>query len=83
MIEFVPGTPPRGWSTRVWDVVNESGQVIGRVQFWPAWRQYVLFPNPKTLWSHECLQVAVAWLQSQNAAWRLEVQRRKKERLYG
>lgn len=75
MIEFFP--VPAARKTKVWQVVNDGGTVIGHVKFWPAWRQYILDPHPNTVWSHECLSIAVSFLKQQNVAWRLGIQARK------
>ena len=45
-----------GRKTRDYRVVNKSsGDDIGRIEFYPAWRRYVLSPEAGTVWSAGCL----------------------------
>lgn len=36
-------------------VGNKRGQVLGRLEYYPAWKIYVFAPAPGTVWSIECL----------------------------
>jgi hypothetical protein len=49
---------PKGKKTDVWLVVTVRGSnVIGRVCWWPQWRQYTFMPNQGTVWNQDCLRV--------------------------
>jgi len=41
--------------TGIYDVVTHSGSVIGRIGWYPGWRQYVLNPAEGSFWSSGCL----------------------------
>lgn len=43
--------------TRRFDVINRRSEMpIGTVQWYGAWRQYVLMPRPGTVWNPDCLR---------------------------
>jgi len=43
--------------TSVWHVVNlRSGLLLGVVEWYPPWRQYVFFPEADTVFSKDCLE---------------------------
>ncbi len=45
-----------GRKTVDFQIVNmRSGALIGMVRWYGPWRQYVLFPEPMTVWSKGCL----------------------------
>jgi hypothetical protein len=52
-LEFiVAGQRPR---TFIWEVRSRSGNCLGTVAWYSAWRQYVFYPDPETLYNHQCL----------------------------
>lgn len=55
-IEFYDVTP----GTRKTGIViirnKRSGTNIGHIKWYGAWRQYVLFPEPDTVWNLDCLR---------------------------
>ena len=51
------------------DVVTEvdlgvpRGTVVGRVKWHGAWRRYGFFPEPNTVWDHECLRTVALFCE--------------------
>jgi hypothetical protein len=46
--------PPK---TSVWFCLNiETGSVLGKVKYYPAWRQYCYFPQSATVFNDGCLR---------------------------
>ena len=43
--------------TKVFSVDSRRhGQRLAVIKWWGAWRQYVMFPEPETVWNVDCLQ---------------------------
>jgi hypothetical protein len=67
----------RGWEVRS---VN-SHALLGTIAWYPAWRQYVIWPETQTLFNHECLTRIAAFLFQRNRdhaeALRVAKERRK------
>ena len=58
--------------TRIWEVVLiESGEILGKVRWYWAWRRYVFFPNPNTFYDVECMNTITKFISS-------EMKKRKK-----
>lgn len=36
-------------------VISNHNQIIGIIGKYDPWNQWVLYPQPQTVWSHECL----------------------------
>jgi len=50
--------------TEIWDVINKSSEEpLARIEWYPAWRQYVMMPEPNTVFNDGCLKTIVAFLQ--------------------
>lgn len=48
--------------TKTWNVVNvRVQQIVGQIKWWGAWRKYVFFPYPDTLYDHDCLRLIAAF----------------------
>jgi hypothetical protein len=46
-----------GRITEIWQVHNiSSGALLGRIKWYPQWRQYCFFPEPETLFNMNCLR---------------------------
>lgn len=59
------GTSDSG-KTKIWDVVsNHTGEVIGHIKWHGAWRKYVFFPDPNTLWDVSCLSDILEFIKRQ------------------
>lgn len=41
--------------SRSFAVVSRKGPLLGRIVWYPRWKQYILEPMPRTLWSADCL----------------------------
>lgn len=59
-----------GRKTDVWQVLGESGAVLGWVKWWGPWRQYTFQPEPRTVFHSGCLSDLAAFLTRENAAHR-------------
>jgi hypothetical protein len=70
-LEFLELNKKDGCKTRRFAVVSKSrGIQLGRISFYPAWRQYILEPDISTLWSDGCLKQVQEFLTKTNAEWR-------------
>ena len=66
-----PKAPQRRTST--WTIRAKSdGTRLGRVMFYPNWRQYIFEPGTATLWSVGCLRDVEIFLASVNEARRVQ-----------
>lgn len=55
-LRFAEQPKPIGRKTSRWLVfAKESGVLLGRIQWYGAWRQYVFFPQPDCLFNRTCL----------------------------
>lgn len=65
--------PNDGKKTRRWRVESKSsGDVLGRIGWWGAWRQFVFAPHVDTVFNKGCLVDITAFLEDALAAWRYE-----------
>jgi len=68
-----------GRKTRVWEVTAiASDEVLGRVQFYGAWRKYTFSPFAGTLYDHSCLREIADFAEAESGKWREEVAARGK-----
>jgi hypothetical protein len=37
-------------------VISNDGKLIAILGYYKAWRQWVMYPQPNTVWSEDCLQ---------------------------
>lgn len=52
--------------TKVWEVQSkEHGFNIGQVRYYPAWRQYSFFPYEGTIYSRECLNDIIKFIEQE------------------
>jgi len=63
-IAFVDrGASPSG-KTRRWEVrAKQGGDVLGVVQWWPAWRRYVFQPAYPTVFEQDCMRDIAAFIE--------------------
>ncbi len=40
----------------------EELDVLGRIKWYGAWRQYAFFPEPETIWNPGCLETVNAYI---------------------
>jgi len=53
--EFVGRT--ESGKTCIWDVKSRGNSApLGQVKWYDAWRKYVFYPSPNTLFDYSCLQ---------------------------
>ena len=73
----------RGKSTKVWDVVSKRhGDLLGRVQWFGRWRQYVFVPQPETLFNSGCLDDLREFIGEQMLDRSIRRNRAERERLH-
>ena len=47
---------PTPGKTQVWHVLSKrSGDLLGTIKWYGAWRQYTFFPSPDTIFNVECM----------------------------
>ena len=57
-----------GRKTEVWDIVNRrSEEPLARIQWYGPWRQYVMEPEPQTVWNDGCLVSVLTFLRQLNS----------------
>lgn len=44
-----------------------NNDVLAVLRYYPPWRQWVLVPEPDTVWSHDCLEAVRQELVRRNA----------------
>jgi hypothetical protein len=59
-----------GRKTRAWLVTSTSGNKLGVVSFYGAWRQYVFYPEPDTIFNKGCMNDLARFCDEQTSAWR-------------
>ena len=74
-LDFPPKPRPPGTTTDRFAVVaRRTGEPLGEIRYWPAWRQFVFepacFPLNSTIWSAGCLDQISAFLKRLNDAFR-------------
>ncbi|MCK5605824.1 hypothetical protein KAR91_28265 [Candidatus Pacearchaeota archaeon] len=43
--------------TKVWEVIStHSGDILGEIKWYWAWRRYVFFPRTETLYDVDCMR---------------------------
>lgn len=48
--------PFKGKTKRFEIISKSSGDILGRVSWYGAWRQYVFSPSFETIWNKDCLK---------------------------
>jgi len=56
--------------TSIYRIENKSGDYLGILSFFPAWRKYVYSPAKLTKWDSNCLQDVVEKLNELTNEWR-------------
>lgn len=64
---------PEKRKTHRYEIVNRSGDELGRVRWYGPWRQYVFHPEIETLFNYQCMIDLAALLKALN-----KLQRRKR-----
>lgn len=77
-LRFVRDPAYKG-KTQVWSVASKtSGETLGTIRWWGAWRQYVFVPFPRTLYNTGCMEDIVKAVKTLNDAWRKEHHAKRK-----
>lgn len=65
--------PNPGKKTRRWRVESKSsGERLGRIGWWGAWRQFVFAPHLDTVFNRGCLTDLNEFIDDAMAAWKYE-----------
>ena len=53
--------------TEVWAIINKSSdESIGQIEWHYPWRQYVIIPEPSTVFNDGCLETITAFIKRLN-----------------
>ena len=53
--------------TQVWDVINKSSkEPLARIYWYYYWRQYVICPEPETIYNDGCLETIITFIKRLN-----------------
>lgn len=67
-LEFRPIAVPMQGRTKRWGVVSKSsGDVLGLIEWYGAWRQYIIEPREGCVFNNGCLNDISAFLTEANA----------------
>lgn len=62
---------PAPGTTQVWHVRStRSGDLLGTIKWYGAWRQYTFWPEPHTTFNTGCLDTITRAVDALTAAWR-------------
>ena len=61
--------------TPVYEVQNKSGERLGGIMFYPAWRKFVFNPAADTLFDANCLSDIIIKLNDLTAEWRTSLKK--------
>ena len=56
--------------TRVWEVLDRHGGLLGYVQWYGAWRQYSFMPTSGAVFNRGCLADITAFIDEKMREWR-------------
>ena len=57
--------------TSLYKVENKSGEYLGTIRFWPAWRKYIFIPRSSDLiFDSSCLSDITVELNNLTAEWK-------------
>jgi len=53
--------------TEKWAVINKSTEEpLAQIEWYYAWRQYVIYPEPNTLYNDGCLEAIIVFMKRLN-----------------
>lgn len=56
-ISFIHIGPSPSGKTHLWSVRSKSsGDILGQIRWYGAWRQYCFYPEGDTIWNEDCLR---------------------------
>ena len=74
-LEFVE-SPSLGLKTKIFHVMNNSGEILGRVSFFPQWRKYIFTQYaPGIVFDSSCLENIAGFLEHETEKWRFNASR--------
>ena len=77
-IDFIEVENP-GKKTKRWKVVNhDTGDTLGGVYWWTAWRRYIFHPMPGTIYEQDCLRDIASFLIDKMVEHKAELDKRDK-----
>jgi len=59
-----------GRKTPVYYVRNKSGETLGHIYFYPAWRKYVFTSYAEIIYDQSCLTDIISFMAEAQAEWR-------------
>ena len=66
-IEIIFRERSQSGKTCIWEVVSKSsGNGLGLIKWYGAWRQYTFHPYEGTVWNDDCLGEVVKFLDKEN-----------------
>lgn len=72
-LNFVQLQARPGMKTQIWGIESKSsGNLLGMIQWYGAWRQYVFYPSENTLFNTGCLSEIREFIWRLMEAWRNE-----------
>lgn len=66
-----------GRKTPIYIVVNKSGDSLGIIYFYPAWRKYVFSSYPKMIYDSGCLTDIINFIAEIQAEWKQSLKEKK------
>lgn len=66
-----------GRKTPIYVVVNKSGDSLGIIYFYPAWRKYVFSSYPEMIYDSSCLTDIINFIAKATAEWRASLKKEK------
>lgn len=67
--------------TKKFEVLSMNrGYILGRISFYPQWRQYIFSPSSETIWNKDCLKDIQNVLDKLTKSWKEEVLLNSKKR---
>ena len=64
--------------TSIYKIENKSGEYLGILTFFPAWRKYVFSPAKISKWDSSCLQDIITKLDELTNEWRESLKEKNK-----
>lgn len=69
-LDFVAYKTGSGKTVRVDVMSRRSGGTLGKIRWFPAWRQYAFFPDSDMAFNPECLRAICVYIDDLMGQWR-------------
>ncbi len=54
--------------TKIWDILSKRhGDILGKIKWYGAWRQYCFFPSPAVVFNKTCMEDIIDFIQEEMA----------------